>query len=434
MMDVVEPVTIALHSGQSEVNRNPSQFRVLVTGRRWGKTTLDKAECAQEFGTPGLVWYLAPTYDMARDLMWEPMRALTPRAWLTKEPNETRMELDTIWGCRFACKSVEHPDRLRGRGPRKIIGDEFQDWKEGQRTWEEVLLPSLLTSNGRALLTGTPKSFNHLHAAYDKGQRGLNGWASWQFKTTEAPHIQKPEMQAFLAQMRSEMDPRAYRQEFEASFEALSGRAYYAFNRKLHVGAVALERGLPVCISFDFNVHPATAVIGQAHGDEPWIWREVFVQHAGGEATQASALECKRLLTAEGFHGEVRIYGDATGQSAKTTGPSDHAVIKRVFPAATWRIPHTNTHVRDRVAAVNARCQTMDGRIHLRVDTSCRRLIGDFEQVVFAENGELDQKTNKELTHISDACGYWIVRDFPIVSNQAVASIKADNSWQRSRW
>jgi hypothetical protein len=68
------------------------------------------------------------------------------------------------------------------------------------------------------------------------------------------------------------------------------------------------------------------------------------------------------------------------------------------------------------------------------VDTSCRRLIGDFEQVVFAENGELDQKTNKELTHISDACGYWIVRDFPIVSNQAVASIKADNSWQRSRW
>lgn len=403
-------VVVKLHSGQWQVHTSAAKYRVLVSGRRWGKTTLDKAESVEEFGTPGLVWYLAPTYDMARELMWNPLRALVPRAWLLSEPNETRMELETIWGCRFACKSVEHPDRLRGRGPRKVICDEFQDWKDGWRIWEEVLYPSLLTTGGRALFTGTPKSFNHLYEAFRKGQDGIANWASWQFITASAPHISRDE----LARMKAEMDQRAYRQEFEASFEALAGRAYYAFSRRDHVKPVDLIPGLQVCISFDFNIHPATAILGQAHGDEPWFWREVWVPHAGGEATRSAALRAKTLLSEAGWAGPVRIYGDATGQTPKTTGPSDHAVLRELFPNATWCIRKDNPHVKDRVAAINARCETMDGKTHLRIDPSCKRLIADLEQVVFADNGELDKKSNEELTHISDAAGYWVHRDFPV--------------------
>lgn len=407
-------VTVRLHAGQWAVHRSPARYRVCVTGRRWGKTTLDRAEAMSEFGTEGLVWYLAPTYDMARELMWEAIKAQTPRSWLYREPNDTRMELETIWGCKFACKSVEHPDRLRGRGPRKIIGDEFQDWKDGQRTWEEVLLPSLLTSNGTVLLTGTPKSFNHLHDAFDKGQRGVEGWASWQFVTSDAPHIDR----TFLAQMQREMDPRAYRQEFLASFEALSGRAYYAFERKAHVRTVDLEHALPACIGFDFNINPATATIWQYHGQDVWAWREVFLTHAGGEATRAAAMAARQLLESQGWPLDrahmVRIYGDPAGTSPKTTGPSDHAVLKEVFPKHTWCISHSAPHVRDRVAAVNARCQTMDGLHHFRVDPQCRHLIADLEQVVFLDNGDLDKKSNPMLTHSSDGIGYGIHREFPL--------------------
>lgn len=421
------PVELRLHRGQAIVHRSRAQFRVCVTGRRWGKTTLDKAECLQEFGTPGLVWFLAPTYDMARELMWEPVRALVPRAWLTRDPNETRMELDTIWGCRFACKSVEHPDRLRGRGPRKIVGDEFQDWKDGQRTWEEVLLPSLLTTNGRALLTGTPKSFNHLHAAYERGQRGVPGWASWQFKTLDAPHIQAPETRAYLAQMRAEMDPRAYRQEFEASFEALMGRAYYAFQRKVHASQpVTLNPQLPVCVSFDFNINPATAVIGQYRGLDAWVWREVFLTHAGGEATRAAAMKARQWLDSVRWRGDIRLYGDPAGKSGKTTGPSDHAVIRQVFPTATWSIATSAPHVRDRVSAVNARCQSMDGRSHLVVDPSCVHLIADLEQVIFSASGDLDKAGNPMLTHVSDALGYWCHQAF--ARSSSVAVLKATDT------
>lgn len=414
-------VEVTLHGQQAVVNRDRSQFRALVTGRRWGKTTLEKTEAMQEFGTPGLVWYLAPTFDMARELMWEPIKAITPRAWLVRDPNETRMELDTAWGCRFACKSVEHPDRLRGRGPRKILGDEFQDWKDGKRTWEEVLLPSLLTSDGTALLTGTPKSFNHLYDVYVLGQTPGTGWRSWQFKTAEAPHIKR--RLDYLEQMRREMDPRSFRQEFEASFESLAGRVYYAFQRAVHVKPVRLEPGLPVCVSFDFNVNPATAVIGQRLRDECRVWREVFLTHTGGEATRACVAAVHQALRGEGYHGPVRLYGDASGTAAKTTGPSDHAVVMAAFPGASWNVPSANPHVRDRIAAVNARCLTDDGRTHMVIDPTCQHVVADLEQVIFADNGELDKKSNPLLTHISDALGYWVHQDWPPVSRTAAAAV-----------
>lgn len=411
---------LRLHRGQRRVFESTAKYRVLVSGRRWGKTELDKSEAAVEFGTPGLVWYIAPTFDMARDLMWEPMRAWVPSAWLVKDPNETRMEMDTIWGCRFACKSADHPDRLRGRGPRKIICDEFQDWLDGFRTWEEVLMPSLLTTGGRALFTGTPKSFNHLHALFDRGQSTdarWREWASWQFRTADAPHISQGELENY----RATMDPRSYRQEFEASFEALSGRAYYAFSRSAHVKPVSLVVGVPVSVSFDFNVNPCTAVIGQKVGDEARVWREVWIAHAGGEATRATAQRALDLIRESGWRGPIRGYGDPAGKSAKTTGPSDHAVLREVFPLATWYIPQAAPHVRDRIEAVNARLQTSDGQTHCVVDPSCGHLIADMEQVVLLDTGELDKKSNPALTHMSDAFGYWIHQEWPPVVRGGVA-------------
>jgi len=286
-------------------------------------------------------------------------------------------------------------------------------------------MPSLLTSNGRALFTGTPKSFNHLHKAFELGQNpgaDFDDWASWQFTTASAPHITA----SFLARMKAQMDTRAYRQEFEASFETIAGRAYYAFSRLANVAPVELQTLAPVCVSFDFNINPATAVIGQRQGDRAVVYREVKIRHAGGEATRATARRVKDILAEAGHDGPMRIYGDATGKSAKTTGPADHAVLRDVFPHALWCIPHGNPHEKDRVAAVNGVCETMTGAHRLIVDPVNVGVIADLEQVIYAENGELDKKSNPELTHLSDALGYWLVRDFPPVSLTRAGGMSVD--------
>lgn len=343
--------------------------------------------------------------------MWLDLKAAIDPSWLLSAPMETELRVVLKGGGEIQLHGAEDPDSLRGRALGGAIFDEFADIKP--EAWTEAIRPALSDHKGWCEFIGTPKSYNHLYESFLRGQdAALGDWASWQFRTVDNPFIDPAEVEAAKA----DMDERTFRQEYEASFEAMAGRIYYAFSRQLDVRPVTLEPSLPVCISFDFNVNPATAVIGQARQDECRVWREVFVTHAGGEATAACALAAQRLLKDAGWHGAIRLYADASGVSAKTTGPSDHAAVRQVFPAASWHVPRGNPHVRDRYASVNSRAQTTDGARHLTVDPLCRHLIADLEQVIFADNGEADKKSNPMLTHISDAFGYWVVREWPVVT------------------
>lgn len=415
---------LGLHEKQEPVYDDPARFKVVAAGRRWGKTELallllltggaDGRGCLTH---PGVYRYIAPTQKLARKALWRRKlrRALDP-SWLARPLHETNLEVEFINGAILEVLGAEDPDGLRGEGVVGAVLDEYADMRE--EAWPEAVRPSLAESKGWALFIGTPKSFNHFHKLYERGQDPEFGtWASWQFQSRDNPLIDEEE----VLEAQRTTDPRTFRQEWEASFENIAGRAYYAFDRKIHVGTVELERSLPVSVSFDFNVQPATCVIGQGLRDECRVWREAFLLHRGGEATLASASAAKAFLDSVNWRGEVRVYGDATGRAAKTTGPSDHQVLRDVFRGATFLIPSENPHVRDRIAAVNGRCLTADGKLHMRVDPSCKYLIGDLEQVTFAENGELDQKTNPLLTHISDALGYWVHQQWPPISHTPAA-------------
>jgi ribosomal protein L37AE/L43A len=352
--------------------------------------------------------------------------------------NESRLEITYANGAEFFLLGADKPDSLRGPGWDGLHLDEYATMKP--EAWTEVLRPALADRKGAALFTGTPQAFNHFHDLYERGKDAKEAdWASFHYKTLDAEarcyicdrsvsrdeqgdwnctkcgvteaigHIEASEIEA----ARRDLDERTFRQEFEASFESLSGRIYYAFDRAHNVRNVEFDPQAIAHISFDFNVDPATAVIGFRGGEHVSIWREVFLTHRGGEATEASTRRVKELLSEAGHRGQVKVYGDATGKSAKTTGPSDHVVIREAFPGAEWRIPHAQPHTKDRYSAVTSRCCTATGLRRMVVDPSCRRLIADLEQVIFDEHGVEDQKSNPMLTHVSAALGYWLVRDFP---------------------
>jgi hypothetical protein len=404
---------LVLHHGQQTIYRARERFRVVVAGRRWGKTQLARVELVtRALSGPGRYWYVAPTLKDAKDIFWADLKDALDPSWVAGSPNESELRVELRTGAEIRLFGAEDPHSLRGRGLRFVVLDEFADMK--LEAWTESLRPSLSDYKAPALFIGTPRAFNHFHALYERGQDAKREtWGSWQFKTLDNPFIDPQEIE----DAKRDLDGRTFRQEYEASFEALSGRAYYAFNRQHNVAktGVTLMPSDPAYLFFDFNINPATAGIGQRVGNCPIVYREVRIRHAGGEATRAAARRIKELLTEAKHVGPLRIYGDATGKSAKTTGPADHQILREMFPGATWCIGHANPHEKDRIAAVNACCETASGEHRLTIDGSCAGLIADLEQVIFGDNGELDKKSNPELTHLSDALGYWLVKDFPPV-------------------
>ena len=140
---------------------------------------------------------------------------------------------------------------------------------------------------------------------------------------------------------------------------------------------------------------------------------------------------CRKIATDFGTHrGPVRCYGDATGGargSAKVQG-SDWDLIKAelrpVFgDRLSFRVPSHNPPERSRVNAVNSRLLAGDKTtIRLMVDGKKAPYVAkDLEGVRLLEggSGEIDKKATPSLTHVSDALGYYVEKEFPTAKRTA---------------
>lgn len=204
-----------VHPGQKEVMHFKSRFKVIVAGRRWGKSKLAAVTLVQAAASraKSLVWYVAPTYGMCKSIMWPDLIEIIPKKWI-KKSNETIQFIELVNGSRIELKGCDKPDSLRGVGLHFLVIDEAQDIKK--ETWTTVLRPTLSDKQGGALIIGTPKGFNWLYDVYQEGQKPVNRknglWASWQFPTMTSPFIPPEEIEA----AKRDMDEKVFNQEFNA--------------------------------------------------------------------------------------------------------------------------------------------------------------------------------------------------------------------------
>ncbi|HGU9017528.1 TPA: phage terminase large subunit, partial [Escherichia coli] len=225
---------VQLHSGQMKVFQSPHRFKVVCAGRRWGKSRLSISTIIRAAAKEKKqrVWYVAPTYQMARQILWDDLQEVLPRKWVRKK-NDTTMTIVLKNGSEIALKGADKPDTLRGVALHFVVLDEFQDMKAD--TWYKVLRPTLSSTRGGALIIGTPKGFSEFHKLWTIGQnvelQRKGQWKSWQFVTADSPFVPTAEIEA----AKNDMDPKSFAQEYLASFENMSGRVYYPFDRNVHV-------------------------------------------------------------------------------------------------------------------------------------------------------------------------------------------------------
>jgi hypothetical protein len=409
---------VVLKRSQGEVFRCTERFRVLAAGRRFGKTYLALVElCRAAWGEGRLAWYVTTTDKQAKRIAWKPLKEMTRPYWAAK-PNESDLRIELTCGGTICLRGADNYDSLRGDGLDFLVLDEYASI--APEAWSEVLRPALADKQGRALFIGTPQGHNHFHELVERAAT-LPDWKSFQYTTAQGGNVTVQELESAA----QELDDRTYRQEFEASFENMGvGRAYYAFDGAQNVRRLRFDGRVPLSWTIDFNMNPFCSVLAQVCNGMVYVLDEMILPDSNTLAACEELLSRTQKLSSGKLH--IDVYGDATGEQHRTSASrTDWQIVKDFFGrykdrfSASFHVPSSNPPVKDRINCVNAMLRNHAGQNRLLIDSNCKHLIKDFEQVSWKSDphgnslADLD-KSNPMLTHVSDAVGYLIAREFPM--------------------
>lgn len=387
---------------QKTVADDPSRFKVLITGRRFGKTHLGIRELCKSAATkPGSInWTVCPSYRMAKQIWWTQLKdKLNELRWV-ESSNEAELTIKLKNKSIIALKGADNPDSLRGVGLSFVVFDEFQDTPK--EAWTEVIRPTLSDKRGNALFTGTPKGVGSWsHELYTKAVTEED-WNAWQFTTVEGGNVPIEEIEA----ARRDLDEKTFLQEYMATFNTYSGMVYYNFDYKHNVRRLPDPVTGVIHVGMDFNYDPFCVVIAQVQGNEVHIFDEL---HIKGSNTDDVCDELKRRYA----HSKIIIYPDPAAKQKKTSagGKTDFSILMNA--GFTVKTRHFHTPVRDRVNAVNAKLKNAAGDRTLLIDPKCKHTIDSIQRLTYKE-GTTQIDKDLGLDHQSDAVGYLVDYLFPV--------------------
>jgi predicted phage terminase large subunit-like protein len=210
---------------QKEVWTDPAKYKIVVAGRRVGKTELAAWRLLINALTDGITakdaarFYVAPTQQQARKVMWGKLHELGSSVIAKSHINN--LEITLINGQTISLQGADRPETMRGVKLADLVLDEYADMKP--YVLEEILEPALADYDAPYLMIGTPMGRNHFYEEFVKAQLGNNpDYAAFQFTTYDNPHISRE----FLNKKRKTMSSYAFRQEFEASFDNMGSEIF----------------------------------------------------------------------------------------------------------------------------------------------------------------------------------------------------------------
>lgn len=398
-----EEYVLSFTRAQWKIFQDINRFRIIIAGRRFGKTFLAIREMfrAAIKKNKAKVWYVAPTYAMAKQIAWVDLKDTIPEEYIQSK-NETELSITLINGSIIALRGADNPDSLRGPGLDFLVLDEvaFMDVK----VWKVVRpMVSDIRRNGRVLFISSPDGFNWVYDIFVGAQFKKN-WSRYQFTTKEGGNVSDEE----LENAKADLDIRSYRQEYEASFENMAGRVYYCFDRNKNCVPLSMSSQLPVLVGMDFNVDPMTAVIGQKFGDQLHIFNEIEIP--GGD----TEMMCQEIVK-KYPHKKIIVYPDPTGNKRQTSAPvgkTDFTIIRSY--GFILLAPSSPYPVAKKLRTMNAAlCNAKEYRRLLINKGSCPKLQKALDGLTFAEGTSLPNK-NLGLDHITDAVAYLTLWELPI--------------------
>lgn len=421
------------HPIQRRLHVSLARYRVAAWGRQAGKSTWGLNELLRCAWTNQnhTYWFVSPTYSQANIQYRRLIQMLWNCSDVIIKANQTDLRVEFMSGSQIRFVSGEVLENLRGETLHGVVIDEVR--QQHPDLWKMVIRPMLTTTQGWAAFISTPNGFDSFYDLFEQARSDQSGqWEAFQAPSTCNPLFTQKEFD----QLKSEMSEAVFAQEILAEFRDVSqGKAYLnhgSHNLKQHNpfsdNGLLYSPHLPIIVGLDFNVGLMCWELGQEKNNDWFFADEVSMRNTNTqEAAKVLAQKVK------GHKAGVILLGDASGKARKTSaaGETDYTLltyaINQVSVRCENRTPEANPPVRDRVNVVNAALKDAANRVHLFYNPeNCTELKKDFDRVVWrqgAGNAVLDQMTDKERTHSSDAVGYPVYH-FKMHSGGQVGTIR----------
>lgn len=425
------------HNVQLELITDEVRFKVVPAGRRSGKSERFKRFMARKaMDTPNQNLFIgAPTRDQVKRIYWNDMKLLSLSSIHDKKPSETEMIIHYPNGSTIQLVGLDKPERFEGIDWTGGGIDEIANVKE--KAWAENIKPALDTFNPLqpdhrvwCWFLGVPEGLNHY---YDMAQYALNnGDPDWKLYTWKSSDILPPDV---IASAKRLLSKRQYRQEYEASFETVSGRIYEDYNKENHTSD-KIKKHEQILWMHDQNFTPLSSAIAVIRKEKRQVrdslgliivgrFDMVDTIHILDEIVLSSAISKQSALEfVEKYkkhkNKSVLIYGDPAGRQGEKHGhASDYTELEAVLATNGWeferRVSLAAPAIKDRQNSLRALiCNATEER-RLYVNPNKAEYVDKGLSTVQTKKGSSFQEDqSNEYQHITTAVGYMTAYEYPV--------------------
>lgn len=307
------------HVGQQRIADDPARFKVVMCGRRFGKTAygVREAENAAIAGHP--VGVFAPTYKYQLEVWRQLLADLQP---LISRSHDQERRIELVTGGVIELWTLDTPDPGLGRKYKLAVIDEAGIVPDLLLIWQRAIRPTLVDLVGEGIFLGTPRGRRHgfvtlFNRGLDKADSDWKDWQSFRARTLDNPYIDPAEVES----ARRELTPEVFAQEFEAIPTDDGANPFGIEAIRASIGPLSTDPtvcyGLDLARSLDYTVLTGLDAYRRTTMLDRW---------------QASWSETKARVKAT--VGELPVVADATGVGDAIVGDLQQmgvAVTPHVF-------------------------------------------------------------------------------------------------------
>lgn len=394
------------------------KFPAFVAGFGTGKSEVMCQSAildAIEGGSKSLIAMYEPTYDLVRLILAPRMEDKLTEAGIAYNYNKSENIIYTSTSGigDFVLRTLDNPARIVGYESFRAKIDELDTLKmeHAKDAWVKIIArnrqkPSTykpITSkpcNTVSVFT-TPEGFRFV---YDKWKKNpVSGYKMIQASTMSNPFLPDDYVESLRASYPENLIEAYLNGEF---VNLTGGQVYRQFDRRLNNTAITENETEPLHIGMDFNVGKMSAVVHVERLGLPVAVDEIFGCLDTPDMIQQILMKFPSR--------KIYVYPDSSGKNRKSQEASKTDISQLEKAGFKLRYKSANPRVRDRVNSVNSMlCNAKGERRYLINTERCQRYTDDLEQQVYNKQGEPDKAHDND--HMTDAGGYYIAYEFPLV-------------------